>query len=82
MQGSSLKDKDWVLTTKLNTPLIRSDILDRPKLLAHLEQNIGRTLTFIAAPAVHLNLDLQVIDSSLPNIDTSTILGASMQIQF
>ena len=33
-------------------------------------------------PAVHLNLDAQVADSALPNIDTATILGASLQIQF
>ncbi|MGB5613933.1 MAG: carbohydrate porin, partial [Sedimenticolaceae bacterium] len=33
-------------------------------------------------PAVHLNLDAQVANSALPNIDTATILGASLQIQF
>ena len=33
-------------------------------------------------PAVHLNLDAQVADSALPNIDTATILGASLQIRF
>lgn len=33
-------------------------------------------------PAVHLTLDAQVTDSSLPNIDTATILGASLQIRF
>ena len=33
-------------------------------------------------PAVHLNLDAQVVDSSLPNIDKATILGASMEIRF
>jgi carbohydrate-selective porin OprB len=33
-------------------------------------------------PAVHLSLDAQLSDSSLPNIDTATILGASLQIRF
>ena len=33
-------------------------------------------------PAVHLNLDAQLTDSALPNIDTTTILGASLQIRF
>lgn len=60
--------------------------------------NKGRFLTFIGiddtstvvelfynielTPAVHLTLDAQVTDSSLPNIDTATILGASLQIRF
>lgn len=58
----------------------------------------GRFLTFIGietqttvweffynvelTPAVHLNLDAQLVDSSLPNIDTATILGTSLQIRF
>ena len=33
-------------------------------------------------PAIHLTLDAQVSDSALPDIDTATILGASMQIRF
>lgn len=33
-------------------------------------------------PAVHLNLDAQVIDSSLPDTDTATLLGASLQLRF
>ena len=33
-------------------------------------------------PAVHLTLDAQVTDSALPDIDTATILGTSMQIRF
>ena len=33
-------------------------------------------------PAVHLSLDAQVVDSALPNIDTATILGTSLQISF
>ena len=33
-------------------------------------------------PAVHLTLDAQVIDSSLPNIDNATILGTSLQLLF
>ena len=33
-------------------------------------------------PAVHLTLDVQVADSPLPDTDTATILGASMQIRF
>jgi carbohydrate-selective porin OprB len=32
-------------------------------------------------PAVHLNLDAQLTNSALPNIDTATILGASLQIR-
>jgi porin len=31
------------------------------------------------SPAVHLNLDAQLSNSSLPNIDNATILGASLQ---
>ena len=34
------------------------------------------------APAVHATLDAQLIDSSLPNTDNATILGASLQLQF
>lgn len=33
-------------------------------------------------PAVHLMLDAQVVNSALPNIDTATILGTSLQIRF
>ena len=33
-------------------------------------------------PAVHVTLDAQLIDSSLPNTDTATILGASLQLRF
>ena len=33
-------------------------------------------------PAVHLTLDAQVTDSALPDTDTATILGTSMQIRF
>ncbi len=33
-------------------------------------------------PAVHWTLDAQLSDSSLPNIDTATILGTSLQIRF
>jgi porin len=33
-------------------------------------------------PAVHLNLDAQLVNSALPNIDTATILGTSMEIRF
>jgi hypothetical protein len=60
--------------------------------------NIGRFLTFIGiddtstvvelfynielTPAVHLSLDAQLSDSSLPNIDTATILGTSLEIRF
>jgi porin len=33
-------------------------------------------------PAVHLTLDAQVSDSALPNIDTATILGTSMEVRF
>ena len=71
MPDSGPKPKDWILTTKLNPPLIRSDILDRPKLLAHLEQNIGRTLTLIAAPAGYgkSTLAAQWLESiSLPGV--------------
>ena len=33
-------------------------------------------------PAVHLTLDAQLSDSSLPDTDTATILGTSLQIRF
>ena len=33
-------------------------------------------------PAVHLTLDAQVAESGLPNIDTATILGTSLEIRF
>lgn len=33
-------------------------------------------------PAVHLTLDAQISDSALPDIDTATILGTSLQIRF
>ncbi len=33
-------------------------------------------------PALHLTLDAQVTDSALPDIDTATILGTSLQIRF
>lgn len=33
-------------------------------------------------PAVHLMLDAQVVNSALPNIDTATILGTSLQMRF
>ncbi|MCF7673860.1 MAG: LuxR C-terminal-related transcriptional regulator [Akkermansiaceae bacterium] len=45
------KRGDGILTTKLNPPLIRSDILDRPQLLERLERDVHRPLTLIAAPA-------------------------------
>lgn len=49
--GTVREKSDWLLTTKLNPPLIRSDIVDRPQLLVQLEQDIGRPLTLITAPA-------------------------------
>lgn len=33
-------------------------------------------------PAVHLTLDAQVVNSAMPNIDTATILGTSLQMRF
>ena len=42
---------DWILNTKLNPPLLRSDILDRPRLIEQLDRNIQRALTLIVAPA-------------------------------
>ena len=33
-------------------------------------------------PAVHLTLDAQLVNSALPNIDTATILGTSLQMRF
>jgi hypothetical protein len=33
-------------------------------------------------PAVHLNLDAQVVDSAFPGIDKATILGASLHLRF
>ena len=38
-------------TTKLNPPLIRSDIVARPRLLEQLEQDVRRPLTLVSAPA-------------------------------
>ena len=37
---------------------------------------------FELTPAVHLTLDAQVFNSALPNIDTATILGTSLQMRF
>lgn len=51
MPENNKKQSDVILTTKLNPPLIRSDILDRPQLLDRLEQHVLRPLTLISAPA-------------------------------
>jgi hypothetical protein len=32
-------------------------------------------------PAMHLNLDAQLTDSTLPNLATATIMGDSLQIR-
>lgn len=45
------KKSDWILSTKLNPPLLRSDTVDRPHLLERLERDVRRPLTLIAAPA-------------------------------
>jgi len=37
---------------------------------------------FELTPAIHLTLDAQVSNSALPNIDTATILGTSLQMRF
>jgi len=37
---------------------------------------------FEFTPAIHLTLDAQVSKSALPNIDTATILGTSLQMRF
>jgi len=37
---------------------------------------------FELTPAVHLTFDGQLVNSPLPNIETATILGTSMQIRF
>ena len=71
MPGSGPKPKDWILTTKLNPPLIRSDIVDRPQLLARLERDVRRPLTLIAAPAGYgkSTLAAQWLEaSSLPGV--------------
>jgi len=33
-------------------------------------------------PAVHVTLDAQVVNAALPNIDTATVLGTSLQMRF
>ena len=37
---------------------------------------------FELTPAVHVTLDAQVVNSALPNIDTATVLGTSLQMRF
>ena len=37
---------------------------------------------FELSPAIHLTLDAQLVESPLPNVDTATILGTSMQVRF
>ncbi|NOR54875.1 MAG: hypothetical protein GQ531_01565 [Sulfurovum sp.] len=37
---------------------------------------------FELTPAVHLTLDAQLSDSALPNVETATILGTSLQMRF
>lgn len=71
MPDASQKQSNWILTTKLNPPLIRSDILDRPQLLAQLERDIRRPLTLITAPAGYgkSTLAAQWLEaSSLPGV--------------
>lgn len=45
------RQSDWILSTKLNPPVIREDILERPDLIKRLECNPQRTLSLFAAPA-------------------------------
>lgn len=33
-------------------------------------------------PAIHLNLDAQVVDGAIPDADTATILGAQLELRF
>lgn len=33
-------------------------------------------------PAAHLTLDVQVLDSALPNVDTAVILGMRLNLSF
>jgi len=51
MPDFSPKQSDWILATKLNPPLLRSDIVDRPQLLIQLEEEVQRSLTLITAAA-------------------------------
>jgi len=65
------KQNDWILTTKFNPPLIRSEFLRREKLLERLERNVRRPLTLIAAPAGYgkSTLAAQWLEtSSLPGV--------------
>ena len=65
------RQSNWILSTKLNPPLIRSDIVDRPHLLARLERDVRRALTLIAAPAGYgkSTLAAQWLEaSSLPGV--------------
>ena len=71
MSETSQKQRDWILTTKLNPPLLRSDIVDRPHLLARLERELQRSLTLIAAPAGYGKSTLAaqwLENSSLPGV--------------
>lgn len=74
------KQTDWILTTKLNPPLIRADIVGRPHLLQRLEHNLQRTLTLIAAPAGYGKSTLAaqwLASSSLPGVWVSLDEGDS-----
>ena len=51
MPGRVREKTEGILSTKLNPPLVRSDIVNRPQLLAQLEQDIRRPFTLISAPA-------------------------------
>ena len=65
------KQSDWILSTKLNPPLIRADIVNRPQLLSQLERDVNRSLTLIAAPAGYgkSTLAAQWLEaSSLPGV--------------
>lgn len=71
MAKATQQQSDWILTTKLNPPLIRSEFLRREKLLERLEQNVRRPLTLIAAPAGYgkSTLAAQWLEtSSLPGV--------------
>ncbi|HKQ54071.1 MAG TPA: hypothetical protein VJT74_16965, partial [Pyrinomonadaceae bacterium] len=54
MSAPSNKETDWAgprLTTKLYLPPARQTLVDRPRLLEHLNEGLQGKLTLISAPA-------------------------------
>src|SRR5262245_40029045 len=49
-QLPSLRERDSVLATKLRIPLVRHDMLARPRLVERLEEASNRVLVLVSAP--------------------------------